>query len=102
MRSRMGHGGRLSRKDHYAVIVDALGNLIRFVLLPGQRHDIISFDALMAGIHCLAACQLPSCSSAVVYIGYAFSDGIDEYIYWFPVEMVVDPFTGAVEYVPVT
>jgi len=24
------------------------------VLLPGQRHDITSFDALMAGIHCLA------------------------------------------------
>jgi hypothetical protein len=40
--------------------------------------------------------------SAVVYIGYAFSDGIDEYIYWFPAEMVVDPFTGAVEYVPLT
>jgi hypothetical protein len=40
--------------------------------------------------------------SGVVYIGYAFSDGIDEYIYWFPAEMVVDPFTGAVEYVPVT
>src|SRR5579864_294576 len=37
-----------------AVIVDALGNLIRFVLLPGQRHDIKSFEALMAGIHCLA------------------------------------------------
>jgi transposase len=36
------------------VIVDALGNLIRFVPLPGQRHDITSFDALMAGIHCLA------------------------------------------------
>jgi transposase len=36
------------------VIVDALGNLIRFVLLPGQRHDIISFDALMAGVHGLA------------------------------------------------
>jgi hypothetical protein len=32
------------------VIVDALGNLIRFVLLPGQRHDIISYDALTAGI----------------------------------------------------
>jgi hypothetical protein len=30
-----------------AVIVDALGNLIRF-------HDITSFEALMAGIHCLA------------------------------------------------
>jgi hypothetical protein len=37
-----------------AVIVDALGNLIRFVLLTGQRHDITSFDALMAGIYCLA------------------------------------------------
>jgi len=36
------------------VIVDALGNLIRFVLLPGQRHDIKSFEVLMAGIHCLA------------------------------------------------
>ena len=36
------------------MIVDALGNLIRFVLLPGQRHDIISFDALMAGVNCLA------------------------------------------------
>jgi hypothetical protein len=35
-----------------------------------------------------------------VYIGYAFSDGIDEYIYWFPAEMVVDPFTGAVDYIP--
>ena len=38
--------------------------------------------------------------SGIVYIGYAFSDGINEYIYWFPAEMVVDPFTGAVEYVP--
>jgi transposase len=35
------------------VLVDGLGNLIRFVLLPGQRHDITSFDALMAGIDCL-------------------------------------------------
>jgi len=37
-----------------AVLVDALGNLIRFVLLPGQRHDITAFDALLAGIFCLA------------------------------------------------
>jgi hypothetical protein len=35
-----------------------------------------------------------------VYIGYSFSDGIDEYIYWFPADVIVDPFTGAVEYVP--
>jgi transposase len=37
-----------------ATLVDALGNLIRFVLLPGQQHDITSFDVLMAGIPCLA------------------------------------------------
>jgi len=38
--------------------------------------------------------------SAIVYIGYAFFDGIDEHIYWFPAEMILDPFTGAIEYVP--
>jgi transposase len=37
-----------------AALVDALGNLVRFVLLPGQRHDVTSFDVLMAGIACLA------------------------------------------------
>ncbi len=40
--------------------------------------------------------------STVVYIGYSFFDGVDEQIYWFPAEMVVDPFTGAVDYVPLT
>ena len=39
-------------------------------------------------------------AQAIVYIGYSFFDGIDEQIYWFPAEMVVDPFTGAVDYVP--
>jgi hypothetical protein len=37
---------------------------------------------------------------AGVYIGYSFTDGVDEYIYWFPADVVVDPLTGAVEYVP--
>jgi len=37
-----------------AALVDALGNPVRFLLLPGQRHDITSFDALMNGIACLA------------------------------------------------
>ncbi len=38
--------------------------------------------------------------SASLYIGYSFSDGVDEYIYWFPADIIVDPLTGAVEYVP--
>ena len=31
-------------------LVDALGNLARFVLLPGQRHDSIGVAPLIAGI----------------------------------------------------
>ena len=34
------------------------------------------------------------------YIGYAFVDDVgDEWIYWFPYEMILDGDTGAVEYV---
>jgi transposase len=31
-------------------LVDALGNLIRFVLLPGQRHDSIGVEPLIADL----------------------------------------------------
>jgi hypothetical protein len=34
-------------------------------------------------------------------IGWAYTDLGEEYYYWFPAEMVIDPFTGAVDYVPV-
>jgi transposase len=30
--------------------VDALGNLVRFVLLPGQRHDTIGVPPLIDGV----------------------------------------------------
>lgn len=33
-----------------SALVDALGNLVRFVLLPGQRHEINSIDELLAGL----------------------------------------------------
>ena len=29
---------------------DALGNLVNFVLLPGQRHDLIGVDPLLDGV----------------------------------------------------
>lgn len=36
-----------------------------------------------------------------VYIGYSYiDDNGDEEIYWYPAEMIEDPDTGAVEYVP--
>ena len=31
-------------------LVDALGNLVRFVLLPGQRHDTIGVPPLIEGV----------------------------------------------------
>lgn len=31
-------------------MVDALGNLVHFVLLPGQRHDLIGVDGLLDGV----------------------------------------------------
>ena len=31
-------------------LVDALGNLARFVLLPGQRHDSVGVEPLIAGV----------------------------------------------------
>ena len=31
-------------------LVDALGNLTRFVLLPGQRHDSLGVEPLITGI----------------------------------------------------
>jgi hypothetical protein len=37
------------------------------------------------------------------YIGYAYIDDYgDEQIYWFPVDMIYDGDTGAIEYVPIT
>ena len=31
-------------------LIDALGNLVRFVLLPGQRHDSIGIEPLITGL----------------------------------------------------
>lgn len=31
-------------------LVDALGNLARFVLLPGQRHDTVGVEPLLDGV----------------------------------------------------
>ena len=31
-------------------LVDALGNLARFILLPGQRHDSVGVEPLIAGV----------------------------------------------------
>ena len=37
-----------------AVLVDGLGNLVRFVLLPGQRHDSVAAAPLLDGLEIAA------------------------------------------------
>jgi hypothetical protein len=40
--------------------------------------------------------------SSVTYVGYSYVDPDtgEEEIYWYPAEMVADPVTGAIDYVP--
>ena len=38
----------MTSKVHIAV--DALGNPLRFILTPGQRHDITQAESLMEGL----------------------------------------------------
>ena len=33
-----------------AALMDALGNLVRFVLLPGQRHNTVGVAPLISGL----------------------------------------------------
>jgi transposase len=44
----------LGTKARGSTLVDAGGNVVRFVPPPGQRHDVTSVDVLMAGITCPA------------------------------------------------
>ena len=39
----------------------------------------------------------------ITYIGYSYIDDYgNEQIYWFPYDMVIDPVTGAVDYIPMS
>ena len=48
-------------------LTDALGNLVRFVLLPGQRFDTVGVPPLIEGLafDALIACVLTSVAVAV-------------------------------------
>ena len=43
-------------------------------------------------------------AQTIVSVGYSFIDPAtgNEIIYWYPAEMVIDPLTGAVDYIPLT
>jgi hypothetical protein len=65
-------------KTNRKMALNTPGHVVRASLEPGMFQDMGS-----------------------VYIGYSYiDDNGDEQIYWYPAEMVEDPDTGAVEYVP--
>ena len=72
--------------------------------LPVKKYKSSQKMALADGLQ--GAAQLTSVQYEYVgttYIGYAYYDDYgDEQIYWFPVDMIYDGYTGAIEYVPIT
>ena len=44
-------------------LADALGNLVRFVLLPGQRFDTVGVPPLIEGI--AFGCTVPGCGGTM-------------------------------------
>lgn len=65
-------------KTHKKMVQAARGHLIYAALVSAQMEDM-----------------------GTVEIGYSYiDDDGNEEIYWFPAEMIEDPDTGAVEYVP--
>lgn len=70
--------------------------------LPVKKYKTEKKMAQAGGFR-YASLQLAQAQSlGIVYIGYAYYDDYgDEVIYWFPYEMILDGYTGAVDYVPV-
>jgi hypothetical protein len=58
-----------------------------------NRMSLVSYRSMLAQIQDLG----------MTYIGYSYTDDYgNEYIYWFPYEMIYDGDTGAIEYVPLS
>lgn len=65
-----------------------------------SSQKMVRADGLQGTAH-LTAVQYEYVGTT--YIGYAYYDDYgDEQIYWFPVDMIYDGDTGAIEYVPIT
>src|SRR5580658_2105800 len=65
-------------KTNRKMALNAPGHVVYASLEPGMFQDL-----------------------GTVYIGYSYiDDNGDEQIYWYPAEMVEDPYTGAIDYVP--
>lgn len=68
--------------------------------LPVKKYKTSKKMARAEGLHYASYIQVQDQYLGTTYIGYAYYDDYgDEYIYWYPYDMILDGDTGAVEYV---
>lgn len=100
----------LEKRGHYATSVDTKGGKIAaFHVVHDTKGNIpvkkykTNKKMVEATVPHLtyASFALPQEDMGTVEIGYSYvDDDGNEEIYWFPAEEILDPDTGAVEYVP--
>ena len=70
--------------------------------LPIKKYKTTNKMAAGDGLQYASLMLAQAQSLGTVYIGYAYYDDYgNEVIYWFPYEMILDGYTGAVEYIPI-
>jgi hypothetical protein len=68
--------------------------------LPVKKYKTTKKLAQAEGLHYASYVQVQGQYLGTTYIGYAYYDEYgDEYIYWYPYDMIYDGDTGAIEYV---
>jgi hypothetical protein len=58
-------------------------------------------DSGQPGYGMIVNVSMETAQASSDYVGYAFTDPVtgDTYIYWFPADVIVDPYTGAEVYI---
>jgi hypothetical protein len=88
-------GGKIA---DFHVVHDTKGNI------PVKKYKTNQKMVQLLGSHLTyASFALPQEDMGTLEIGYSYiDDDGNEEIYWFPAEEILDPDSGAVEYVPLT
>ena len=88
-------GGKIA---DFHVVHDTKGNI------PVKKYKTNQKMVRLTGSHLTyASFALPQEDMGTVEIGYSYiDDDGNEEIYWFPAEEILDPDSGAVEYVPLS
>jgi len=100
----------LHKKGAHTVSVDVKEGKIADVMVAHDKKGKVAVKkyktnkkmAATGGLHQVTYNEFAQAySTGVTYIGYAYVDDYgDEQIYWWPYEMVYDPWTGTTEYIP--